>query len=80
MILAGQPMQVMPTGAQPLALLVQLMLYQIIPGIALSSTQLLNGVSYSTALQNEYLTVSSSCENHGLLPIVTMCVYKHAVP
>ena len=39
---------------------VQLMLYQIIPGIALDSSQLLNGVSYSSALQNEYLTVSSA--------------------
>ncbi|CAK0786101.1 hypothetical protein CVIRNUC_009314 [Coccomyxa viridis] len=37
-----------------------LMLYQVIPSIALNSSQLLDGVSYSTALQNEYLTVLKS--------------------
>ena len=48
-----------------MALSVQLMLYQVIPGTALNSSQLLDGVSYSTALQNEYLTVSSADAHLG---------------
>ena len=36
------------------------MRYQVISGAALTSSQLLDGISYSTGLPNEYLTVSSS--------------------
>ena len=36
----------------------QLMQYQVIPNAVLTPSQLLNGISYSTALPNEYLTVS----------------------
>ena len=36
----------------------QLMRYQVIPNAVLTPSQLLNGISYSTALPNEFLTVS----------------------
>ncbi|CAL5227000.1 g9890 [Coccomyxa viridis] len=34
------------------------MRYQVIPNAVLTPSQLLNGISYSTALPNEYLTVT----------------------
>ena len=47
-----------PYHTEILHSVLQLMLYQVIPGAGLSSSQLPDGVSFSTALQNEYLTVS----------------------
>ena len=44
-------------GLSHMILAAQLMRYQVIPGASLSSSQLLDGISYSTALPNEYLTV-----------------------
>lgn len=49
----------------------QLMLYQVIPGTALTSSQLPDGVAFSTALHNEYTTVrSNTC--------VPFCMRFHA--
>ena len=47
-----------PYRTECLHSVLQLMLYQVIPGTGLSSSQLPDGVSFSTGLQNEYLTVS----------------------
>ena len=46
--------------------LLQLMRYQVIPNIVLTSAQLLDGISYSTALPNEYLTVSLKAQSLSL--------------
>ncbi len=57
--LAQVPCKRAQTGDADLCTFVlQLMRYQFIPNAVLSSSQLLNGISYSTALPNEYLTVS----------------------